>query len=331
MIEKIIKELLCPNPSNWQIRKLDKETGLPIWITSAVQISTLRVDKQNRIYLIHPNALLSFDQLANMHKIVERKLEGVALIVADQLSAKFRPLFVKNNIPFVYKQKSIFAPALSLKLFDYKETQQTKKKAITETIGPFELKLIEGYLTGFILAKKYNLDELIFILSQNQYLCPKTKISRAVKQLIEMNFMTVEGRGPNRRVQFYSKSQVWGDLKQCTIKPYVKRFETTFNIAKEQYIFSGETALARFSNLSAPNQGSIGVTNKEFVELEQMQIEQSSAQTKIIFEIFKESPRLFAIEGCLNPVEVYLAFKNHPDERIQMSLEEMLLAFQLEG
>lgn len=322
-----VNQLVLANKG--KIQKLDRMMGLPAWITASANFFVIRVDEEKRIYLIEPKTKLAFDQLVNIHRQVEKRLRGVVLLIADKLNTKFRSPFVKNNIPFVYKGKSLFAPTLGLKLFDYKEGKEARKRVIEEAISPFELKLIEGFLTGFIKQEKYNLDQLILILSQNQYECSKTKLSHAVKHLIEMDFMTVDGHGPNRQVMFNPRDQIWEELKQREIKPFLKRVEAAVSVTGRNFIYSGETALAHYSDLSSPEQKHIGITNKELADLESKTPEEDTTQSKVVFEVFKESPRLFARDGYLSPIEVFMTFKNHPDERIHMSLEQMLSAFQL--
>lgn len=46
-----------------EIFKLGSKVGLPIWITSAVKFSALKVDENRTLYFIEPKAALEFDQL----------------------------------------------------------------------------------------------------------------------------------------------------------------------------------------------------------------------------------------------------------------------------
>ncbi|MBF0106762.1 MAG: hypothetical protein HQM16_15730 [Deltaproteobacteria bacterium] len=130
-------------------------------------------------------------------------------------------------------------------------------------------------------------------------------------------------------LQFYPKAQTWEELRHREIKPFFKTIEASFRLRQKKYILSGETALANFSDLSSPEQDHIAISSKEFAALEQDQKKEDANQKKIVFEIFKEAPHLFAIDGYLNPVEIYLTLKNYPDERGQLSLKQMLKKFQL--
>lgn len=323
----LVNKLLFANKGRFYI--LNDKEGLPAWIISSSKLFVMRADKKSQIYLIEPKKNLTFDQLVNLHRQVEKKLDGFALMVADELNPKFRALFVKNNVSFVYKDKSIFAPCWGLKLFDYKEAQGTEKKVIEESLSPFEVKLIAGFLTGAIDREKYNLDQIIFGLSKNKYACSKSKLSNVVRHLAEKDFMSVSGKGPNRCVQFNTKEQVWEELKYREIKPFFKTIEASFKLLRKKYILSGETALANFSDLSPPEQEYVAVTSKEFFDIEKNQTKEDTNQKKVVFEVFKESPYLFAIDGYLNPIEIYLTLRNHHDERVQQSLKQMLKGFQL--
>lgn len=313
-----------------KLHLLKGKKGLPAWITSSAQLYTLRVDNNRRIYLIEPKDTLEFDQLVNLHKQIEKKLGGSALIVADNLNSKFRPLFVRNRVPYVYKDKSIYAPRWGMKLIDYKEIDSPLKKIIQDPLKPFEVKLIAGFLTGFIEEKDYNLDDLASVLTKKKYHCSKSKISTAIKHLIETGFVRVQGKGPNRLVRFLNKTHVWEELEQQKIKPMFKTIEAPFVLPRKKLILSGETALAQYSDLSPPDQAHVALTNKEFTEIENAQKPGMKENAKaIIFEVFKEQPRLFAIDGYLNPIELYLTLKDHPDERVRLCLKQMLKEFKL--
>ena len=73
-------------------------------------------------------------------------------------------------------------------------------------------------------------------------------------------------------------------------------------------------------------------TSKEFNILKSLkQSEMDSKIPKIRIEIRKEMPGLFSIAGYLNPVEIFLDLRNNQDERIQISLGQMMNKWNFEG
>jgi hypothetical protein len=300
--------------------------GLPVWLEKAAQFYEIRVGEGQRILLIKPLKEFEFGQYANILQQVEKRLEGVAILIADDLNPKYRSLFVKNNVSFIYKNQSVFAPKLGLMLFDYKAPKALKNRILEEEISPFEMKLLAGYLTGHIVREGFNLSDLEMILKSKEYKCSKAKLSQAINHIIELGLMDVQGSGPNRIVKFKSRNEIWEEIKDYKVKPFFKMVEGYYLIDDLNYIFSGETALAYYTNLAESAVKHIALTRKEFESLEEHGRPVGDfGQPLYIFEIFKESPKLFAMDdGYLNPIELYFMYRGDKDERIQIELEKMI-------
>jgi hypothetical protein len=70
--------------------------GLPVWLEKAAQFYEIRVGEGQRILLIKPLKEFEFGQYANILQQAEKRLGGVAILIADDLNPKFRSLFVKS-------------------------------------------------------------------------------------------------------------------------------------------------------------------------------------------------------------------------------------------
>ncbi len=299
--------------------------AFPVWMSRTIQVYGIKLSREEHIYLVRPQKALPFDQLTNILLQIEKRLGGIVLLVADELNPKYRSLFVKNNIPFIYKDKSLFAPMLGIKLFDYKIPKAIKSKTIDLELTAFELKLLAGYLTGFIVREGFNLNQLEMILKNNQFQCSKSKLSQAINHLIKLNYVDVTGSGPNRLVTFKDRKEVWEELKSMSSKRFSKTVEGYYMIEGD-FIFSGETALAHYSDLADSKVKHIAITNKELIEIERRGVPaRDFGRPAYIFDVLKEPPHLFAKDDkYLNPVELYFLLRSHSDERVQMALEQML-------
>lgn len=319
-----INELIFKNKKT-QGREITPK-GLPVWLEKAAQYYEIIIGEGRRILLIKPLKEFEFGQYSNILRQVEKRFEGVAILVADDLNPKFRSLFVKNNIPFIYKNQSLFAPKLGLVLFDYKTPKALKNRVLKDEISPFEMKLLAGYLTGHIVREGFNLSDLETILKSNKYKCSKAKLSQAINHIIELGFMDVKGSGPNRIVTFKSRNDIWEEIKGYKVQPFFKMVEGDCLIDDLDYIFSGETALAHYTNLTEPKVRHIALTRKGFELLkEHGKSVGDFGRSRYIFEIFKEPPELFAKDdGYLNPIELFFMFRRNKDERIQIELEKMI-------
>jgi hypothetical protein len=200
---------------------------------------------------------------------------------------------------------------------NFNRKYEKKEHPLNNKINPFELKLLAGYLTGYLPKETFTLNEILQILENNNYACSLGKLAKTVNSLLEKGFLTKTGKGPKRKVKFKTTKEVWAELNGYEI-------DKTHNLNKS-YIadhnincYAGESALARFTDLNHPEIETIAVTKKEHDS-----IIKNPHDKECYYEIRKEDPKLFSKKGCLNVIEVYLSLKNNPDERVQIALNEL--------
>lgn len=290
---------------------------LPFWVNSCADIFIIRYDKNNRIVLILPKKALEYETLVKIQKQVKKNVSPLAIIVADELNSKYRSLFVKNTIPFIFKDESIFAPELGIKLMNFKIKHEKKEIPINNKINPFELKLLAGYLTNYLPQETFILNKILQILENNNYACSLGKLAKTITSLLEKGFLTKTGEGPKRKVKFKTTKEVWAELNGYEI-------DKTYNLNKSYLAdnniicYAGESVLARHTDLNHPEIETIAVTKKEYDS-----IIKNTKNKACYYEVRKEDPKLFSKNGCLNLVEVYFSLKNNPDERVQIALNEL--------
>ena len=316
--------------SHGTIEKLPKEHSLPAWVLAAANIHKFNISPDEAMYLIEPKKELTFDALLNIQKQVAKRLERVALLIVDEVNPKYRGLFVNHSVPFIFKDVSIYAPELGIKLMNFDKVRPSAVvKVPANKINSFELKIVAGYLTGFLTCNYLNLDNLLLSLMDNDYKCSKSKLSQAINHFLDLGYMQSCGSGPNRKVKFNPKQYIWEELQNVGMKSSIKRYELHSDVVGE-IILSGESALAEYSDLSEPAVQQIAMTNVDWRKIAKPKIASAQGDNKVIVEVFKESPRLFSIQQrYLNPVELYFSLKNHTDERIQLCLDQMLNKFNI--
>ncbi|MCB0379394.1 MAG: hypothetical protein KDD33_12950 [Bdellovibrionales bacterium] len=310
--------------------------GFPLWVTQTAEIVVLSFNKTQhlKLALINPKKELEYSQLTALQRLVATKLKMPALIVGDKVNPKFRSLFVRNNVPYIFKEESIYAPEIGIVLNSQRSAPLTYKRpipSVEQILGPFELKLIAGYLTDHLQLENFNLQELSRRLENLDYHCSMGKLSGSILKLIHMGFLEIRGQGPNRIVNFLPKQNVWLTLSQC----HLKKLHTL--VAGEEYlkgmdtIWGGESALSIHTNLVNPKIETYAITNKQFFEIKRNgDAVGNFGQPTIYYDIRKEDPWLFSINDALNPIELYFDFQHSPDERVQIALSELLNPFGLE-
>ncbi len=308
--------------------------GFPLWLRGAAHLFKITLPDGRSAHLLCPKATLPFEQLMRVHEALTNKLEEHILVIADKLPAKHRPLLVKFRIPFIYKDESIFAPDLGIKFGKLKKLKtkldaDERKQALT----PFGLKVTAGVLTN-LLPKEFTLKFLFSAFQKRKAKLSLSKLSQTLNELAESGLLIRHGSGPQK--SYSSRHDVlWTALLGLELSPLYREVQTNY-IPKDRqtYIVAGESALSHYSHLAEPKQETIAMTASDFRRIYQQEkstISYGDFGSSSTVQIWKSDPKLFAIDGAINPVELYFSLRTNVDERVQMSLDEMLRPYGLKG
>ena len=124
----------------------------------------------------------------------------------------------------------------------------------------------------------------------------------------------------------YSRKEYYENAKGYLINPVQKvitimRYEATF-----ESFSAGETALSQESELNPPRIEERAIYKGEEVvdQLEIVDARSEDPDDCLKIQLWKYNPSYFAREGCVDPVSLACTFKGNEDERIEMSIEELL-------
>ncbi len=319
---------------HYELFNFNKIKDIPLWIKASVQLIVVIPTHGSSIYFLIPKPNLSFEQLQHIHGVLVDKIQNLVLVIADQMPAKHRPLLVKFRIPFIFKEESVFAPELGVKFGKIKRFNTETKlniEKIKEQISPFALKIVAGLLTKKIPNefKQKSLYEQISIYTK----ISQSKLSSALKELVKCGILKVNGSGPHKTLVQTSAQNIFEIVFDKGLDQLYRTIESNF-LPKSQnhYVKAGENALAQHSNLATSSQLEIAVIISEFrktFEGRKNKGRTLNSDKPIIVQIWKEDPHLFSIKGTINPIEIFFSLQHHHDERVQLSLEEMLAYYEL--
>lgn len=309
---------------------IEQIKGLPIWMRENIRVLEIPTKGVGgAIYLIIPKPKVTFEHLMRIYQILQEKLGPLVLVIADRMPPKHRPLLVKFRIPFIYKNESVFVPNLGVKIGNLKKFEDQPKQELApqkKELTPFALKILAGFLTNQI-PQEFT-QKLLLETLQDKTKLSASKLSPALIELTQRELLNAHGAGPTKSYTQENHQRVWERLLSFPLAPLFKEVEANY-LPKPpgDYIVAGEAALASYSNLANPNKNIIAVTTNEFrlsfQSVSKKFLVQESQITTLV-QVWKEDPTLFAIDGVQNPIEVFFALQKNQDERIQLSLDEML-------
>ena len=310
--------------------------GLPIWMRENIHVLEIPTKGVGgAIYLVIPKPRVAFEHLMRIHQILQEKLGPLVLVIADRMPPKHRPLLVKFRIPFIYKNESVFVPSLGVKIGNLKKFEDHPKPELApkkEELTPFALKILAGFLTSQI-PQEFTQKNLLETL-QGKTKLSASKLSPTLIELAERELLNTHGAGPTKTYTQENHQRLWEKLLSLPLPPLFKEVEANY-LPKPlgEYIAAGESALASYSNLAHPNKNIIAVTTSEFrltfQNVSKKFLAQEPETTTALVQVWKEDPALFAIKGVQNPIEVFFTLQRNKDERVQLSLDEMLEKFSL--
>ncbi len=336
---RALRELYPRNVDGWPRRAPQAVLeGLPVWIKGAVHLFEVsRPGTQEPfLYLALPEQQMAFEHLMRVYQALCQKLKAPVLVVADSLPPKHRPLLVKFNVAFIYKDESVYAPELGLK-FDqlgrFRPSQALDLEDKGGDLSPFAVKLVAGLLTHQI-GQEFTLKSLHEKLVHQGGAYSMSKVSLGLSELADCGLILAGGAGPTRHFAKGAVEATWQKLLELPIAPFFREVQANY-IPRDRalYCIAGESALAHYSNLGAPKAATIAMSTRAFREVYQDSkdtIPYADFGNESSIQIWKERPQLFSIDGVMNPIEVFLSMRAHSDERVQMALDEMLRPYGLE-
>jgi hypothetical protein len=315
-LEKVLGEI-SPQP------ELLQNARLPSWVKSAGTLHSYLITRSQTPLVVLVPRKLSFDQITRTHGLISKSTRASVLIAADGLPPKYRSLLARERIPYFLTSGAINAPELAVVSAQFSMMTPARVPKLKEAheVTPLGLKLAAAYLTDQ-LQPTFKLGELFDYLKKKSHKISAAKLSDVVTNLAELNIVTVHGAGPRKSFEFLPKEEVWSGV-QTFAPPRLFRAQDGYSKPKEgTFVLASESALARFSMLGAPEHSVLAMTRKTALEARQSAAD--ATRPSCTFQIWHEPPTLFSIQGCLNPIELYLSLRSNTDERVQISLDEML-------
>lgn len=232
-------------------------------------------------------------------------------------SVAMRNALVKNGVSFIDMPANIFLPFLGVILQDIYRKQLVRTDKMMPATQMVFLELL--YMDDDKSALKSEV--------ANKLNLTKTSITRATAQLEEMGLIQQSKSGTEISIRRNcSRKEYYKNAKDYLINPVqrvitIMRYEATFEMFS-----AGETALSQMSELNPPRIEECAIYKGEEVidQLEIVDPRHEDWDDCLNVQLWKYNPSYFARDGRVDPVSLVCTFKGNEDERIEMSIEELM-------
>lgn len=300
-----------------QVEPLPGAKNLPFFIQDAYQLYEMHVASQSCAVMLERSPDNSPASIKKHIDVVQDKLRVPCVYVCDAITSYNRERLIKHHVPFIVPGNQMYLPFLGVDLREY----FLKKRSVLDKIEKFspaaQLTLIYLMLSESTTFRPSELAEGTAYTTMT--------ISRAVDELEKAKLIKSERIGRERVLSVdMEKASLWNKavpLMQSPIKQKVFLRAGVVDINK--YLKSGYSALAHYSSLNNPVHPVIAISNDDW-KLLQLKGIKPVEHGEVEVELWQHNPAIFADNGCVNRFLLYLSLKDDKDERIEITLEEMM-------
>lgn len=283
-----------------------------IWVADQSMIAVVVKDQEA------PAPTILYKQVQHLLALLGVK-PGAYCLVADQLPTYLRRRLVEMRMPFVIPGRQLYWPALG-NAETHQRPRRLQPTPVTQ-LGPASQQLLIAMLLK-LLPRPTAISGAAKILGYTAM-----SMSRAVKELEGAALISSTARGRLRTfVLCESPSAVWGKALPKLRSPVMGTIRVLHqDLPPSVSILAGESALAECSHLAAPQEQTVAIASRVWTRLHrEVPIIPTVDKGTCRVQLWRYAPDITAQHGRVDPLSLFLSLREHPDERIQQSLETIM-------
>ncbi|MGD9555018.1 MAG: hypothetical protein AB7D96_10860 [Arcobacteraceae bacterium] len=299
--------------TNWVVNEKELHIKMPLYINAAYELWNTEIAGFGVLFLKIKDSQVDMRIHQNAVKKIEELCPCRAVLVFEKLDGRNTNSLIKKHIPFIIENKQIYMPFALVQM--QTEHLKVNQKIYNELTVDADTILI-GYLDNIIFNGMI-IKEISEITNRDFRM-----ISNALDVLESFNFINIERLGRSKQIYFIPKEEVYERLKENSRSPIKYTFYTQKILDKEN-IFSGYSALAKYTSLLDESIKTIAVSQKilKNMNLQELECDKDIANYKI--EVWDRDPSLFSYNNTINPLYLLRILRNIDDERTEYALEEI--------
>ncbi len=295
------------------IYKDDKIPSMPNFIHARYRMQRVVLDGKDVVFL-YPKAEL--DAVSAIKKHIDRIQKTVGMpvvLVPEYLMYRQKEYLLREKIPFIVDGKQIYLPFMAV----YLQERCDGERQTTEIMLPSAQLLLLYYIY-------HGCGELLASEASNRLGFTPTSISRASRQLEEMELIHTEKRGVQKVLLSEKNPEEMFAMARDYFRNPVKRViyvpKAEMN---EELLVSGYHALSEYSMLTSPYVIALAtdsIAAWEGVSSKQLQ----SSEDQYALELWRYDPKKLSDGEYVDRLSLAISLRDDRDERIEEAVEEML-------
>lgn len=272
------------------------------------------------VLFIYPKGELESVDAIEAHITSIRKVNDIPVVlILEKMSYRYRERLLKRNIPFVVEGRQIYLPFLG--------TYLQSRCDDTVAISADELAPAAQVLFLYLVHKGER--EVSSTRAASDLGFTPTTIMRALNQLEQFSLIRTERRGVNRFALMDDESprMLFEKALGFLQNPVKRVVYISKDDVDDSLLVSGETLLSEMSMLGKPFVDSYAtseITRWSSIGYPEL----TDCRKEVAVELWRYDPRKLSSDSKhVDRLSLALSFKESSDERVSLSVEEMLDEF----
>jgi hypothetical protein len=247
---------------------------------------------------------------------IEKVLMKTTIIILPNIETYNRNRLIQKRVSFIIPGKQSFIPNLYIDLKDYLRSEQQPRSHLQPASQVLLL-----YHLQISSLQRFNYKQLSQILNYS-YLT----IARAIENLLSLALCKVTNTKEKELIFEINKKELWEKALPVLTSP-VKKAVFVNDLIPDQYLFkSNISAMSYYTDISNNSKSYFAIYHNDFKELYKSGVIKMFSEydgTNYI-ELWKYNPKILTKDSFVDPLSLFLIFKNSNDQRIEIELEKLI-------
>jgi len=296
-------------PLTWE-----QTNSLPLYLQDNYIFKTIRLQGAACLLAFDLNPAEQSPSVIRRHlDQLVTKFNGLVIYVRMNISSHNRKRLIQQKVPFVIPGNQMYLPPLGIDLREHFKPV----KILPDRFSPAaQISLIYLLLGDF--SQPLRPKELALKLGYSAM-----TMSRVFNEIETVAEITKQGR--ERLFHFQDgKLELWNRIAPRLSNPVQNRLPITAANLPPHSPKAGWSALSYYSTLADPDIPVYAIRNgRAFTQIKESQCDPDD-QGAVNVEIWLYDPQICAVNGYVDPLSLYLSFRDNQDARVESALEELL-------
>jgi hypothetical protein len=323
LVQKFEKYLLESLGVSITIEKWQKEKRLPLFLRDLYSFYECQLLHESCLVMeVRDEEEVTPATIRKHKQQIEDMWRHEIIYLHPSISSYNRKRLIEHKISFVVPGNQMYLPLLGIDLREHIKGMRSVKKKISPSTQTVILFILYNWPRKGLTPSR---------LAQLVNYTPMT-LTRAFDEIETTGLGNVEMEWRERVLHFeMDRKSLWDRSLDLLRSPVRKRVKVSLPYSTLPFLLAGESALSHHTMLAQSSHLTYAVSAQEWKVL---QLNKEVTELKIHepgsveIEIWKYDPELFAREGIVDPLSLYLSLKGTKDERVEMALDTLLEKFQ---